>query len=275
MASPWCSPACAISAISRSARGTHEGPRSSAAAAASTPSPGNARSRRGCERVFVAPGNAGTALEPRVRNVAIACRGHRGAGRLCARARASRSPSSDPRDRWSRASSIVSRPRDLPCFGPSQAAARLEGSKAFTKDFLQAPRHTDGGLPRSSIARISMRTSSARSACRMVVKADGLAAGKGVVICETHAAAIDAAAGMLGGRIRRRRQHHRDRGVPGRRGGQLHRHGARCSRCCRSPPRRTTSAATTAIAGPTPAAWAPIRRLRSSHRRCTRASCAR
>jgi phosphoribosylamine--glycine ligase len=84
------------------------------------------------------------------------------------------------------------------CFGPSRAAARLEGSKAFTKDFLK--RH---GISTASYATFdsdSFDPAYIRAQrLPVVVKADGLAAGKGVLICETHDAAIAAATGMLGG----------------------------------------------------------------------------
>jgi phosphoribosylamine---glycine ligase len=79
-------------------------------------------------------------------------------------------------------------------FGPSQAAARLEGSKGFTKDLCAR-----AGIPTASYARFSDAASAkaylARQALPIVIKADGLAAGKGVTIAETKAdaeAAIDA-----------------------------------------------------------------------------------
>jgi phosphoribosylamine--glycine ligase len=84
------------------------------------------------------------------------------------------------------------------CFGPSQAAARLEGSKAFTKDFLKRYK-----IPTASYATFDKSTFDPAyiraQRLPVVVKADGLAAGKGVVICDTHEAAIAAAEGMLGG----------------------------------------------------------------------------
>jgi phosphoribosylamine---glycine ligase len=79
-------------------------------------------------------------------------------------------------------------------FGPSQAAARLEGSKGFTKDLCAR-----AGIPTASYARFSDAASAkaylARQTLPVVIKADGLAAGKGVTIAETKAdaeAAIDA-----------------------------------------------------------------------------------
>jgi len=88
----------------------------------------------------------------------------------------------------------------VPCFGPTQAAARLETSKAFSKAF--AERH---GLPTARFETCE-DTASARAALNRfeppyVIKADGLAAGKGVVIAETRAEADAAVDDMLGGRF--------------------------------------------------------------------------
>jgi phosphoribosylamine---glycine ligase len=86
----------------------------------------------------------------------------------------------------------------VPVFGPSRAAARLEGSKAFMKSF--AERH---GLP-TARHLVVRDPSDAEHAVRSfseppVVKADGLCAGKGVVVAETHEEALEAARGMLTG----------------------------------------------------------------------------
>ncbi len=86
----------------------------------------------------------------------------------------------------------------IPCFGPSAAAARLESSKAFTKEVCDA-----AGVPTAGWARFSdaaaARAHIARAGAPIVVKADGLAAGKGVVVAETVAAAQAAVDDMLGG----------------------------------------------------------------------------
>lgn len=83
-------------------------------------------------------------------------------------------------------------------FGPSQAAAQLEGSKGFTKDLCAR-----AGIPTAGYVRTSSleeaRAALARFAAPYVLKADGLAAGKGVVIAETVAEAEDALAAMFGG----------------------------------------------------------------------------
>jgi phosphoribosylamine--glycine ligase len=88
--------------------------------------------------------------------------------------------------------------RGFRVFGPSQAAAQLETSKAFAKDFMG--RH---GVPTAAYA-VCRSVADVREALKgfgpaVVVKADGLAAGKGVVICSTHAEAEAAAAEMFSG----------------------------------------------------------------------------
>ena len=86
----------------------------------------------------------------------------------------------------------------VPVFGPSQAAAQLEGSKGFTKDLCERT-----GIPTAGYVRTrSLEEATAalgRFAAPYVLKADGLAAGKGVVIAETRAEAEDALADMFGG----------------------------------------------------------------------------
>lgn len=86
----------------------------------------------------------------------------------------------------------------VPVFGPSRAAAQLEGSKGFTKDLCAR-----AGIPTAGYVRTASleeaRTALARFAAPYVLKADGLAAGKGVVIAETLDAAEAALADMFGG----------------------------------------------------------------------------
>ncbi|MFO1467284.1 MAG: phosphoribosylamine--glycine ligase [Steroidobacteraceae bacterium] len=148
-------------------------------------------------RVYVAPGNAGTATEPRVTNVDIA------ADDLAAlRAFALREDIGltivGPEvplvagivDEFTRAG--------LRCFGPTRAAARLEGSKAFTKDFLRRYRIPTAAYARFTRADLDEAFIRARP-LPVVVKADGLAAGKGVVICDTHDEAVRTARSMLDG----------------------------------------------------------------------------
>ena len=86
----------------------------------------------------------------------------------------------------------------VPVFGPSQAAAQLEGSKGFTKDLCaRAGIPTAGYVRTTSLA--DARAALARFAPPYVLKADGLAAGKGVVIAETLQDADTALADMFGG----------------------------------------------------------------------------
>jgi phosphoribosylamine--glycine ligase len=88
--------------------------------------------------------------------------------------------------------------RGFRVFGPTQAAAQLETSKSFAKEFMQ--RH---GIPTAAHAVCTtldeVRQELPRFAVPVVVKADGLAAGKGVVICQTHHQAEQAAAQMFSG----------------------------------------------------------------------------
>jgi phosphoribosylamine--glycine ligase len=149
------------------------------------------------DEVLVAPGNAGTALEPKVRNVDIAADDIDALLKFAIR--------EDVRltivgPEGPLVAGIVDRfaAAGRACFGPSRAAARLEGSKAFTKEFLERHR-----IPTASYAAFdkdSFDPAYIRAQrLPLVVKADGLAAGKGVLICETHEAAIEAATAMLGG----------------------------------------------------------------------------
>src|SRR5229473_7349596 len=147
--------------------------------------------------VFVAPGNAGTALEPKVRNVAVAADDIEA---LLAFATREDIGLTIIGPEGPLVAGIVDRfaAGGRACFGPSRASARLEGSKAYTKDFLKRHR-----IPTASYAAFTKETFDPdyirAQRLPVVVKADGLAAGKGVVICETHESAIEAAGGMLGG----------------------------------------------------------------------------
>ena len=90
--------------------------------------------------------------------------------------------------------------RRMRVFGPTQAAARLESSKAFAKAFMQ--RH---GIPTAAYAVCTtieqVREQLLSFSLPVVVKADGLAAGKGVVICDTRLQAETAAAEMFSGSL--------------------------------------------------------------------------
>jgi phosphoribosylamine--glycine ligase len=149
------------------------------------------------EKVFVAPGNAGTASAPGVENIAIATDDldgllgfaqERGVGLTIA-------GPEDPLvngivDRFSAAG--------LACFGPMAAAARLEGSKSFAKDFMA--RH---GIPTAAYGQFTEVEPAIEFIRAMgapiVVKADGLAAGKGVILADTTTRAEAAVLDMLAG----------------------------------------------------------------------------
>ncbi|MEA3151427.1 MAG: phosphoribosylamine---glycine ligase [Gammaproteobacteria bacterium] len=147
--------------------------------------------------VFVAPGNAGTALEPNTTNVDIAADD---IDALLSFANRENIDLTIVGPEGPLVAGIVDKFNDAhrACFGPTRAAARLEGSKAFTKDFL-----TRYGIPTASYTTFTAADFDAdyvrARRLPLVVKADGLAAGKGVVICETHEATIETATAMLAG----------------------------------------------------------------------------
>jgi phosphoribosylamine--glycine ligase len=147
--------------------------------------------------VYVAPGNAGTALEPSVSNVDIAADDIDALLLFAQREGVDRTIVGPE---GPLVAGIVDRftAANLRCFGPTQAAARLEGSKAFTKDFLRRYRIPTASSATFTTANFDPSYVRAQR-LPLVVKADGLAAGKGVVICETHESAIAAATGMLAG----------------------------------------------------------------------------
>jgi phosphoribosylamine--glycine ligase len=150
-------------------------------------------------QVFVAPGNAGTALEPKLKNIDIAADDIDGLLRF---ANAEEIDLTIIGPEGPLVAGIVDTfmAAKRRCFGPTRAAARLEGSKAYTKEFLK--RH---GIPSASYRTFTAENFDPQyvrdQRPPIVIKADGLAAGKGVVICETHDSAIDTAQGMLNGRF--------------------------------------------------------------------------
>ena len=140
--------------------------------------------------------------------------------------------------------------RGLPCFGPRKAPAQLEGSKAFTKEFLQRHRIPTAGYRRFTRADFDRARGWPRSRLPIVVKASGLAAGKGVIIAQTAAEAVAAAESMLRRPLRRCRRRNRHRGIPRGRGSQLHRDERWHATCCPWPAARTTSACAMPTQGP-------------------------
>lgn len=147
------------------------------------------------EKVFVAPGNAGTAVENKITNVAIS---------------AEDIPTlTDFAERESIDITIIGpeaplvagivdafHDRGLRCFGPTKAAAILEGSKSFSKDFLR--RHNIPTAEYEVFTEIDQAKDYIKhKTLPIVIKADGLAAGKGVIIAHAEAEAFAAVKDML------------------------------------------------------------------------------
>jgi phosphoribosylamine--glycine ligase len=157
-----------------------------------------AQSRR-VSQVFVAPGNAGTRLEPNTTNVDIAAED---VPALLEFARRERIDLTIVGPEGPLVIGVCDEfaAAGLKCFGPSRLAARLEGSKAFTKDFLQR-----NGIPSAAYATFTRDSFDPQwiraQRAPLVVKADGLAAGKGVVICDTQEEAVTTAQDMFAGRF--------------------------------------------------------------------------
>ena len=149
------------------------------------------------EKVFVAPGNAGTALEASVENVAIAVDDIAG---LLAFAQQQAIDLTIIGPEIPLVLGIVDsfQQAGLACFGPSAQAAQLEGSKTFCKDFMI--RHH---IPTASYQSFTDQQQAIayieQHGAPIVVKADGLAAGKGVIVAQTEAEAIAAVEDMLSG----------------------------------------------------------------------------
>lgn len=149
------------------------------------------------DTVFVAPGNAGTAREPKLENVAI------GVDNFPALADFAEENGVELTIVGPEAplvGGIVDffNGRGLAIFGPSKAAAQLEGSKVFTKDFLQ--RHKIPTAAYRNFTEIGPAVEYIREmGAPIVVKADGLAAGKGVIVADTEQQAELAVREMLSG----------------------------------------------------------------------------
>ena len=149
------------------------------------------------ETVFVAPGNAGTALEPALQSVAISATD---VPALLAFAQQEKIDLTIVGPEAPLVIGVVDafRAAGLKIFGPTQAAAQLEGSKAFTKDFLarqQIPTAEYQNFTEVEPALAYLREKGAP----IVIKADGLAAGKGVIVAMELAEAEAAVQDMLAG----------------------------------------------------------------------------
>jgi phosphoribosylamine--glycine ligase len=149
--------------------------------------------------VLVAPGNAGTAAEPKVRNVDI------GAGdleRLVALAARERVDLTivGPEGPLVAGIGDAFAAAGLACFGPSRRCAQLEGSKAFSKEFLS--RHGIATARSQTFTRVDFDPAwLRRQPLPLVVKASGLAAGKGVVIAQSSEEALASVQAMFAGRF--------------------------------------------------------------------------
>ncbi|WP_435928207.1 phosphoribosylamine--glycine ligase [Dryocola sp. BD613] len=147
--------------------------------------------------VFVAPGNAGTALEPALQNVAI---NPTDIPALLSFAQAEKIDLTIVGPEAPLVIGVVDafRAAGLKIFGPTQGAAQLEGSKAFTKDFLA--RHKIPTAEYQNFTEVEPALAYIREkGAPIVIKADGLAAGKGVIVAMTLAEAEAAVNDMLAG----------------------------------------------------------------------------
>ncbi|MFD2167261.1 phosphoribosylamine--glycine ligase [Thalassotalea euphylliae] len=149
------------------------------------------------EKVFVAPGNAGTSAEPKLENVAISV-GEIPALVSFAKENNVQLTIVGPEQPLVDGVVDAFQTEGLMCFGPSAKAAQLEGSKAFTKDFLA--RHDIPTAAYANFTEIEPALAYVREqGAPIVVKADGLAAGKGVIVAMTLEEAEDAIKDMLAG----------------------------------------------------------------------------
>jgi phosphoribosylamine--glycine ligase len=151
----------------------------------------------GVETVFVAPGNAGTALEVNIENVDIGVGDFQALADFAA---ANHIELSIVGPEQPLVDGVVDyfAERGLKCFGPSAGAAQLEGSKAFTKDFLA--RHNIPTAEYANFTEVEPALDYLRQqGAPIVIKADGLAAGKGVIVAETLQQAEAAVHDMLSG----------------------------------------------------------------------------
>ena len=149
------------------------------------------------ETVFVAPGNAGTATEPGVENIAIDVMDFTALADFAA-ANAVGLTIVGPEAPLVGGVVDYFEARRLRCFGPRRGAAQLEGSKAFTKDFLARHGIPTGAYRNFTELQPALAYLRERGA-PIVVKADGLAAGKGVIVALTLDEAEAAVTDMLSG----------------------------------------------------------------------------
>lgn len=149
------------------------------------------------EKVYVAPGNAGTALEHKVENIAIDVMAFELLANFVEQHQVGLTIVGPEAPLVGGIVNYFAE-RKLACFGPSKGAAQLEGSKAFTKDFLA--RHHIPTADYQNFTDLDAALAYLRKkGAPIVVKADGLAAGKGVIVAETLEEAENAVRDMLSG----------------------------------------------------------------------------
>lgn len=147
------------------------------------------------EKVFVAPGNAGTALEDKTENISL---GTEALNELVSFASEKKIDLAiiGPEAPLVDGITDLFVKAGLKCFGPTAYAAQLEGSKAFANDFM-ARHNIPTGSYRAFTNFDEARTYLSTQKRPVVVKADGLAAGKGVIICQTEEEAVESMEKML------------------------------------------------------------------------------
>ncbi|MGY8861073.1 MAG: phosphoribosylamine--glycine ligase [Pseudomonadales bacterium] len=156
-----------------------------------------ASKNRGVHKIFVAPGNAGTALERKTENVDIDVMDIAG---LLSFAKSNHVDLTIVGPEAPLVAGIVDlfRAADMDIFGPTKGAAQLEGSKTFAKDFLK--RHNIPTAAYATFTEIAPAVAYIKTqGAPIVVKADGLAAGKGVILADTVEQACAAVEDMLAG----------------------------------------------------------------------------
>jgi phosphoribosylamine--glycine ligase len=151
------------------------------------------------DQVYVAPGNAGTALEQGIENIAIAAEDISG---LVDFARQHQIDLTIIGPEVPLVAGVVDefQQAGLHCFGPSAKAAQLEGSKTFCKDFMARHNIPTAKYQTFTDKQLAIEYIKEQGA-PIVVKADGLAAGKGVIVALTEQQAIDAVEDMLAGNV--------------------------------------------------------------------------
>ncbi len=147
------------------------------------------------EKIYVAPGNAGTALTPNLENIAIAANDINGLIKFAQKAAIDLTVIG-PEAPLAEGVVDIFHEKDLAVFGPSKACAQLEVSKTFSKAFMQE-HHIPTAFYQTFTDAKKAISYIQRQGAPIVVKADGLTAGKGVVVAKTETEAIATIHAML------------------------------------------------------------------------------